>query len=103
MNTYLAYTIGTISAILPVIFIKEYLISKEIIYLLISLICYLFLIMSYLNIFKDNVSTSYTIIQILQIIIVIISGILFFKESLTKNQILGIVLGLVSIYFLMKK
>ena len=103
MNTYLAYTIGTISAILPVIFIKEYLISKEIIYLLISLICYLFLIMSYLNIFKDNVSTSYTIIQILQIIIVIISGILFFKESLTKNQILGIVLGLISIYFLMKK
>ena len=103
MNTYLAYTIGTISAILPVIFIKKYLISKEIIYLLISLICYLFLIMSYLNIFKDNVSTSYTIIQILQIIIVIISGILFFKESLTKNQILGIILGLVSIYFLIKK
>jgi len=102
------YTIGTISAILPLLLIKKYILNKETVniipaevFLVLALFCYLVLMFSYIKIFsKNKVSTSYTLIQLLQILIVIFVGILFFKEKLSKNQILGIILAMISIHFL---
>ena len=98
------FIIGSISAILPVIFIKEYLISNKIIFILLSLVCYLILIKSYIHIFsKNTVSIAYTILQLLQILIVVLMGILFFKEGITLNKTIGVILAIISIYYLTNK
>jgi len=101
MKNILWFIIGSISAILPVLFIKEYLLNKNVVFLILSMLCYLVLMNSYLNIFNVNeLSVSYTIIQILQILIVVISGILLFKETITINKIIGILLAIISMYYL---
>ena len=97
------FIIGSISAIIPVILIKEYIIHKNILLIILSLFCYLILITSYLHIFKVNkVSVSYTIVQIIQILMVVLSGILLFKEKINIKTIIGIVLAFASMYFLNK-
>ena len=98
------FIIGSISAIVPIILIKEYIKTNNIIFLILSLFCYLLLIKSYLNIFnKNKISTSYTIIQLLQILIVVIAGVLLFKEKLTIKIIIGIILALLAMYFLSRE
>jgi multidrug transporter EmrE-like cation transporter len=100
MNYYLF--VSTIIAILPIIFIKKYIITKEIYNLILAFILYIFLLLSYIKLFEtEQVSSSYTILQILQILIMIIVGIMIFNESLTINKILGIIFGLLSIYLLL--
>ena len=95
------FIIGSISAIIPLILIKEYILNKNIILLFLALLCYLLLMISYLNIFNTNkVSTSYTIIQIIQILIVLLFGIIVFKEKINFRILLGILLAFLSIYFL---
>ena len=102
MNYYLI--IATIIAILPIILIKKYIMNKQIIYLILSLILYFLLLLSYIKLFEtEDVSSTYTILQILQILIIISAGLLFFNEPITSNKILGIVFGLLSIYLLNKK
>lgn len=97
------FIIGSISAIIPVILIKEYIIHKNILLIIMSLFCYLILMASYLHIFKVNkVSVSYTIVQIIQILMVVLSGILLFKEKINIKTIFGIFLALAAMYFLNK-
>ncbi len=95
--------IAPISAIIPIILIKEYTISKNVLLLIGSLICYLVLLYSYINIFKDSkVSSTYTIIQVVQILIVLVAGVLFFKEKITISMLLGILLAIGAILLLKK-
>jgi len=95
------FIISSISAIVPIILIKEYLITKNILLLVLAAFCYLMLMISYLNIFsKNKVSTSYTIIQLLQILLVTLFGVLAFKEKLTTESIFGIIAALIALYFL---
>ena len=104
MNYYLLLLITTIIAILPVIFIKKYIISKNNFYVILGLVTYALLFLCYYNLFSlgKEVSIVYTILQILQIFIVFIVGILMFNESITNNKIIGTLLGITSIYFLLK-
>jgi multidrug transporter EmrE-like cation transporter len=95
------FIIGSISAIVPIILIKEYIKTKNLLFLILTFFCYLLLIKSYLNIFNTNqVSTSYTFIQLLQILIVVFAGVLLFKEKLTLKMSIGIILALFAMYFL---
>ncbi len=58
--------------------------------------------LSYIKLFKTTeLSSSYTILQILQILIVLFIGVLLFNESLTMNKIIGVILGLLSVYLLL--
>ena len=95
--------IASISAIIPILLIKEYTISKNILLLIGSILCYLVLLYSYIIIFNNNkVSSTYTIIQVAQTIIVLFAGVLFFKEKITLSMLLGILLGIGSILLLNK-
>jgi hypothetical protein len=68
MNYYLF--LSTIIAILPIVFIKKYIQTKEIYNLILALILYVFLLLSYIKLFEtEQVSSTYTILQILQILI----------------------------------
>jgi len=79
--------IAPISAIIPIVLIKEYTLSKNVLLLIGSVICYLVLLYSYIIIFKDNkVSSTYTIIQVVQILIILVAGLLFFKEKITMSM-----------------
>jgi len=104
MNYYILLIFATIIAILPVIFIKKYIKTKNNIYIILSTIAYLLLLLAYYNIFKLNfeISIVYTLLQVLQIIIVAILGIVFFKENITTNKIIGTIFGIGCIYFLLK-
>jgi multidrug transporter EmrE-like cation transporter len=94
------YIPASISAIIPVLLIKEYSVSdnKNVLFLVLSMVCYLGLMISYINIFNtDKVSSSYTIIQLLQLLLVVLFGILFFKE---KINLLGLFFACLAIYYL---
>jgi len=102
MNYFVTF-IATITALLPVIFIKKYIKTHNNIYLILSLVLYVLLIVSYIKLFSEgvDVSTVYTLLQILQILIVFFIGIIYFKENVTHNKIIGTILGIFSVYFLL--
>jgi multidrug transporter EmrE-like cation transporter len=102
---YLLILFSTIVAILPVIFIKKYVLTKNYSYILMSLILYVLLAVSYINIFKEGIELSivYTLLQILQILVIFFVGIFYFNENINQNKIIGTILGISSVYFLLKK
>lgn len=105
MNYLLLFT-ATIIAILPVILIKKYIVTNNKMFLIIALMLYVLLLLAYLKLFKTNgedISTIYTLLQILQILVVYFVGILYFNEKTNLNKIVGTGLGVISIYFLLKK
>ena len=88
-------------ASLQVIFIKKYLQTNDWFWLDLSLLTSVFLLVTYIKIFNgNNISIIYPIIKILSIIIVIITGEIFFNDKLTIKVIGGILFGLISIYLL---
>ena len=100
---YLITFIATIIAILPVVFIKKYIKTNNNIYLILSLVLYVLLIVAYIKLFSEGVDVSavYTLLQILQILIVFFIGIIYFKESVTRNKIIGTIFGICGVYFLL--
>ena len=93
---------ATIFAIIPVMCIKQYIKSNNIFYLFITIASYGLLLASYVKIFRTGaeVSTIYVLLQILQILLVFFIGIFYFKESMSRNKLIGTCLGVISIYFL---
>jgi len=99
---YFYIILATLIALLPVILIKQYIITNNFTYLIISLFAYIILIISYINIFRSgDIVSFYTILQILQILIAIIIGLVLFKEPITFNKIVGIILSIISITLLL--
>ncbi len=106
MNYYtiLLAFIATIIAILPLIFIKKYIANKEFYNLIIAFVLYILLLLSYIKLFEEGeMSSIYIVLQILQIFLVLFAGLLFFNESINMTKIIGILLGSLSIYLLLKK
>ena len=65
---------------------------------------YLILILSYSIILTDkNISIIYPILKVLSVIIVVIAGIIVFKNNLDMKTIIGIIFGIISIYILSSK
>ena len=55
----------------------------------------------YIEIFtQQHISSSYTLLQITQILLVVIGSIFLFNEQLTYKKISGIIFGLLSVYLL---
>jgi uncharacterized membrane protein len=95
--------IGSFIAILPIILLKKYIKEQNNIYLLVSLLSYLALMRIYIELFNNGeVSKTHGISQVIQLLVVMMISVLFFNESLTKNKIIGLIAGLISIYFLCK-
>jgi len=101
---YLLLFFATVIAILPVVFIKYYIKHNNNIFLGFALLCYILLLISYIKIFRsgEELSIVYTILQILQILIVLFVGILLFNEKINYNKIIGTILGIAGVYFLLK-
>lgn len=92
---------GSLASAIPVTLIKMYTKSKQIFLLFLSVLSYLLVIISYVNVFqKSDIITSYIVIKILADILVILSGILFFSEVLNIKKSVGILLALFSVYLI---
>jgi multidrug transporter EmrE-like cation transporter len=101
MNNTIWIIIATIIAILPIFFIKQYNITNNSMYIILSLLSYIFLTICYINLLNNNeISTIYVILQILQILIVSILSIILFQENISVNKIIGIIFGCLTIYYL---
>ena len=93
---------ATVIAITPLYFIKKYIQTNNIIFLIVALVLYIVLIKSYIEIFQlKEISSSYTILQITQILLVVVGGIFIFNEKLTMIKIIGIICALTSVYLLL--
>ena len=93
--------LAVISASLQVVFVKKYTQTNLWYWFGLSILASLFLLVAYVKSFNGhNVSIIYPIIKILSIIIVIITGDVFFKNKITIKSIVGIILGIISIYLL---
>jgi multidrug transporter EmrE-like cation transporter len=89
------------SASIPLILMKKYTETKKTILIILSLICYLVVIQSYIQLLStSNISTIYPMIKIVSDLIVIPVGIFLFHEKLNLYNYLGIILGIFSIHLL---
>jgi multidrug transporter EmrE-like cation transporter len=103
MNIKILLLIATIVALTPVILIKQYTKTQNKNLLIVVAILYFILAYTYIQIFRvSEVSKSYSLLQVLQILLVVILGTLLFKEKITQNKIIGVVAGMIAVYYLMK-
>lgn len=92
---------GSLVGAIPVTLVKIYTKSKQIFLLFLSLLSYILAIITYVHVFqKSDIITSYITMKVLSDILVIISGILFFKEVLSIKKCFGILLAFMSVYLI---
>jgi len=88
----------------PTFFVKNYIKTSKKINIIVALLCYTILLSLYISIYrKTDISKAYISILTIQIILVTLIGILYFKEDITQNKIIGVIAGMTCIYFLAKK
>jgi drug/metabolite transporter (DMT)-like permease len=93
--------LASIIALLPLYCIKKYLQTNNKYYIIFCILLYCVLTYLYINIFRNGeLSNYYVILQILQILIVVIFGLLLFNEKINIKKIFGIIFGIISINFL---
>lgn len=101
MDKNILLLFATIIAILPVFFVKKYILSNNMIYIILSIVAYIILIILYIELFKNyEISNNYVILQILQILLVIGASYLLYNEKLNNYQLTGVVMGISSIWLL---
>ena len=89
-------------AMVPLVLIKKYVNTKNNWLLFFSLLCYMVMIWCYIVLFKtEKMSTVYTLIHIIQVIIAVFIGVLYFHEKLSFVEVFGVILGLTSMYLLL--
>ena len=90
--------LATFVALVPLPLIKSYTVSGGNHKIIAALFFYSLLAYCYIKIFSvTSVSKSYTLIQVLQVLVVVLFGYFYYSEEVNW---LGIILGLVSIYLL---
>jgi multidrug transporter EmrE-like cation transporter len=95
--------IAAIAAAVPVFFIKYYLKKKDNIWIILSILFYVFLLYCYTILLKDDgISTTYALLKIFSIIIVVVGNRFLFDIEITTRSYIGIVFGIISIYLLSK-
>lgn len=69
--------------------------------LLVAVLSEMCLIYGYIKLLKhDDILTQFALVKIIAILMVVIPSILFFGTELTISKIVGLILGLISIYLL---
>lgn len=93
--------LASVIALLPLYFIKKYIQTNKKYNIMVTILLYCILTYLYIRIFsQQEISSYYVILQILQILIVVITGLLLFNETINKKKIIGIIFGIIAINFL---
>jgi multidrug transporter EmrE-like cation transporter len=89
------------ATVIPII--KKYITTKNSLWIGLAMLWYVLIIWLYTIILTvDNMSVIYSILKVLDILIVLGFGVLMFKESLTMRQIIGIVFAIIAVVLLSK-
>lgn len=103
MNYLFWIILNIFASISAVYLIKGYVLTKKYVYIILAMTSYVLLLISYINMLKfSEVSSLYSLIHVLQLIVAVMIGILLFRESISLNKIIGVGLGILSMYFLSK-
>ena len=97
------YALEVILSSLPVIFIKYYLKTDNIMWMFLGVIFYTSLIYIYTFALKNkDVTIAYILVQISTIILICLLDIFTLKTVFTMKSVIGIILGIISIILLLK-
>jgi multidrug transporter EmrE-like cation transporter len=98
---YLILSAILTATVIPII--KKYITTKNSLWIGLAMLWYVLIIWLYTIILTvDNMSIIYSILKVLDILIVLGFGVLMFKESLTMRQIIGIVFAIITVVLLSK-
>jgi multidrug transporter EmrE-like cation transporter len=98
------FFIAAIAAAAPIPIIKKYTEDHDMKWIGASAVSYLILIYAYTVILDDkNITIVYPILKVLSVLIVIGVGVLAFSNKIDTQSIIGILLGIASIYILSGK
>jgi len=106
MKTYniLWFFIAAITAAIPIPLIKKYTETKDVKWIIASVFSYSTLIYAYSIILENkNITIVYPLLKVLSVLIVIGVGFLAFRNKIDFQSIIGILLGVASIYILSRK
>ena len=93
--------IAAITPAIPVSFMKYYIETKNIRWIIFSIMSYLLLIYAYYIILNNkNIIVIYTISKALSILVVVFSGYFLFNDKLDAKSITAILLLFASLYLL---
>jgi len=87
--------VAAITAALPSILVKKYILTKKIVWIAMAIISYLILITAY--------TVLLALLNAFNVIIVVSTGIIIYGDKIGVCEIIGIILLLVSIYLLARK
>jgi multidrug transporter EmrE-like cation transporter len=98
------FVVAAAAAAAPIPLIKLWTTTRNIQWILLSAISYSALIYAYSVILADkNITVVYPVLKVLSVFIVIAAGVVVFRNKLDTTSIVGILLGLASIYLLSSK
>lgn len=104
MNHNIILLIAILIAGIPALCAKHYTINNNFLFLILGVLTYILLMYCYVILFnKNNVSETFGLIKITEIVLVAVAAMLIYKEKLSIQKILGIILGGAGIYLLGKK
>jgi multidrug transporter EmrE-like cation transporter len=98
------FFVAAIAAAIPIPLIKKYTETKDVKWIAASLFSYLILVYAYSIILENkNITIVYPLLKVLSVLIVIAVGFLAFRNKIDIQTIVGILLGIASIYILSRK
>ena len=101
LNDNIWYIVAIVNSALAGILAKYYVLTNNILYLYIAILCNVFNIFAYVQIFNDaSMSTGYAFIKVMAILLVAMVGFIFLEETCTLRSVIGIIFGMLAIYFL---
>lgn len=101
MITFLLLIIAAILAALPIILVKTYDSSNNIIWLLLALLSYAFLIFVYIKLLKAyEISILYPLAKVISVIFIILIGIFFYGDKFNVKIFIGLFFSLIGLYLL---
>jgi multidrug transporter EmrE-like cation transporter len=94
---------GTLGA-LVIPFVKQYTITKNSLWIILSLLAYCFLIYAYTIVLNSrDIAVIYPLLKIISILFVVFVSIFIFQNSINTETIIGIILAIISISILAKQ
>jgi multidrug transporter EmrE-like cation transporter len=104
MGDVVWYLLAATAAAVPIPLIKQYTLTNDFIWVILSIISYFFLVFAYVMILStQDIASVYPFLKVLSVLIVVASGLLFFNSTLDIATVAGILLGAASLYLLSSK
>lgn len=101
MYIYIFAFIGTLIESISDILLKNYTKNEDIIFLMGGLLGYIFTGLMFLQLLKfHNLGTANIIWHVIHFIILFTYSVLFLDEEYNTNELVGIILGLISFYLI---